>query len=101
MSTAAGDLVRTWDLATGRERFALRIPDATDEMRWSDDGSHLAIGSFGGVVRIVDRHGTAAAILRDDAPGSFRTSAVRFSPDGRISPPPPRSRTARAPAPRR
>ena len=78
VAATAGDVARIWGPDGGRPTV-LEAPGATDAV-WSPDGTHLAVGSLDGTVRVFARDGKEAAVLKGDAPA--RATSLDFSPDG-------------------
>ena len=81
VAAAAGEAIRTWDLATRRPGFGMPSPGGALDVAWSHDGRLLAMASGEGAARILDRSGKEVATLRVAA--GHRVSAVVFSPDAR------------------
>jgi WD40 repeat protein/DNA-binding SARP family transcriptional activator len=81
VAATAGDIARVWDLKSRARLVDLAAPGAED-VDWHPEGGLLAIASFEGPVRIVDRSGKERASIAQ--PSGFLPTAVRFSPDGRL-----------------
>ena len=76
--------VHLWDVATGtlRDTFATATGTSAEKVRFSPDGSILAVGGWDGTVRLWD---VATGTLRDTFNGdTYQVRVMRFSPDGSI-----------------
>lgn len=78
IATSMGDAT-VWHAASGTQLFT--VAEAPD-VAWSPDGELLAMASFEGGVKIVDRSGGEVAALGAE-PGFF-SDRVQFSSDGRL-----------------
>jgi WD40 repeat protein len=82
VAAAAGQTVRTWDLASRKPGFTVTSPGGAEDVAWSADGSQLATGEMDGETTVTDSTGKRLAVLH--SPDGDRVAAVAFSPDARL-----------------
>jgi RNA polymerase sigma factor (sigma-70 family) len=74
--------VHLWEIATGKEVWAVPLPNSVAAVAFAPDGKQVAAGCYGGATLLFDRtNGLLAAELGGR---TFTVRAVAFSPDGRL-----------------
>ena len=82
--TAAGKVVRLWDLSTGREAKRITLPDKVIQAIFSPDGRAVftAAGEKGGVLQMTEA-ATGKVMWKTQVANGGALTAVAVSPNGR------------------
>lgn len=75
-------IVDVWDASTGDLVFEVKAGFGVTGIDWSADGARLAIATFAGTSKIVDRSGKELTTLQEQ--DGFALWALALSPDGRL-----------------
>ena len=67
----------TWNLIKGRSAYVTNLHETADFVRWSEDGTHYAVG----LNRRVDVYSVASAAVVHSVPLKGRSNAVAFLDD--------------------
>ena len=90
-------VVWIWDAATGVVKFKKPIGiKPLDSLQWSNDGSRIVVGSWGGMVHVVDDEANELMTLTVPDEGVYTAViSVTISPDGKLVAAGSKDRTAR------
>jgi WD40 repeat protein len=80
-SGSRGGVIKVWDLATGKETFAVKTHEWCGSVAFSPDGKFLASGGLRGAIQIWDLSTGKESLSIPDGGIGMR---LLFSPDGKI-----------------